>query len=108
MREVDGEVVEVPIQRPRNYELAVIEDKPLADRIWERLQKRAGAAIDRFVRREGCGAPLGLTHRLRCLRYTGDDRFEPHYDRIVEDDQVGSSRAVFLVAPASLQRHTQP
>ena len=105
MREVDGEAIEVPIQRPRNYELAVIEDKPLADRIWERLRKRAGAAIDRFVRREGCGAPLGLTHRLRCLRYTGDDRFEPHYDRIVEDDQVGGRGVAATLLPSPLQTH---
>lgn len=57
----------------------------------------AATDIAKFVEREpGCQGPLGLTHRLRLLRYEADDRFDPHYDRVVPDDK-GESESLITV-----------
>jgi 2OG-Fe(II) oxygenase superfamily len=69
------------------YHLAVMQNAAFADTLWERLQASDGVleAIVTFAQREGRGLPLGLTPRLRLLRYTGADRFDAHYDRVVPE-----------------------
>ena len=97
---VDGQSILVPILNPRRYRLAVLHDQEFADRLWQRLRRRALDAIGPWARARGHGEPLGLCGRLRVLCYAGDgeDRFEPHYDRIVpEDDGLSRSLVTVLV-----------
>jgi hypothetical protein len=68
------------------YKLAVMNDVAMSEIIWSRLRERVGDEIRKFSEREACGSPFYLTPRLRLLCYTGEDRFDAHYDRIVPDD----------------------
>jgi len=95
--EVDGESIIVPILNPRQYRLAVLNDAVFADRMWQRLQRRALDAIAPWARARGHGEPLGLCGRLRVLCYSGgEDRFDAHYDRIVPEDD-GMTRSLITV-----------
>ncbi|CAK4072622.1 unnamed protein product [Aphanomyces euteiches] len=80
------------------YCLSVMENQQFANIIWQRiLNSEAFASIYKYSEREGCGMPLGLAPRLRLLRYEGDDRFEPHYDRIVPDEATGSESLITVL-----------
>ncbi|KAG5175457.1 hypothetical protein JKP88DRAFT_338462 [Tribonema minus] len=81
------------------YQLAVMENRPFAEALWERLQACDGVleAILAFAEREGRGMPVGLTPRLRMLRYAGDDRFDAHYDRVVPEEARGCESLITVL-----------
>ena len=82
--EAAGEGYSVAIQNPRNYSLGVFHDAGVSDGLWARLEARAGAALAAFADSRGERPPLGLNERLRVLRYAPGERFEPHYDLVVD------------------------
>ena len=92
--EAAGDGFKVAIQQPRNYSLGVFKDDVLRRGLWRRLEGRAGAALDAFRLARGEARPLGLNERLRVLRYEAGERFEPHYDLVVDD---GASRSLVTV-----------
>lgn len=84
------------------YHICVMKDHAFADRVWSRLLNKTSsgvaAAIEKFIQREpGVEAALGLTHRIRLLRYQDGDRFDPHFDRIVTDEQAGQESLITVL-----------
>ncbi|KAK7238337.1 hypothetical protein SO694_00023129 [Aureococcus anophagefferens] len=82
--EAAGEGYSVAIQNQRNYSLGVFHDAGVSDGLWARLEARAGAALAAFADSRGERPPLGLNERLRVLRHAPGERFEPHYDLVVD------------------------
>ena len=87
------------IANPRNYSLGVFEDAALEGALWRRISASAGgAALEKFRAFRDEAPPRGLNGRLRILRYGAGERFEPHYDLVVADDDGGRrSLATVLV-----------
>ena len=95
---VDGVVTYIPIQKPKKYKVSVFEDAALGDDLWARLRARCGASIAAFAERDGWAPARGLNKRMRVLHYSGADQFEPHYDRVVpEEDSDRHSLITVLV-----------
>lgn len=87
----------IAIQQPRTYSLGVFKDEVLSDGLWRRLAERCGPSLEAFFgdkRGEAAPAPLGLNSRLRVLRYAPGERFEAHYDAVVDD---GHQRSLVTV-----------
>ncbi|KAH8044846.1 hypothetical protein JL722_14505 [Aureococcus anophagefferens] len=79
--EAAGEGYSVAIQNPRNYSLGVFHDAGVSDGLWARLEARAGAALAAFADSRG-GRRWGSTSGSAALR--PGERFEPHYDLVVD------------------------
>jgi hypothetical protein len=75
------------LENTRIHEQATTEKPTLADEMWTRMKERLQPAMAQFAARNGCGPPVGINPRFRVLRYSGDDRFDAHYDGYIK---VGS------------------
>lgn len=95
--EVAGEMYQIKLLKPRNYRLALFEDRELSDKIYNSLQERAGPALASFTDRVKCGSPLGVNRRLRVLGYREGDQFEPHYDQCIRDEERSQESLITIL-----------
>ena len=98
VRSDNGSVVPLQFANATKYQLVVHDDPRTGDELWRRIGPRIESALAPFQIKALSGPPLGVCPRLRVLRYTdADHRFDPHYDRIVAEDDGRRSLLTVLM-----------
>lgn len=98
--ENENEFIMIDLLNPRKYRLALLHDPIATSQLWKALAPRIQHPLSLFLVREGISPEdcTGLNPRLRVLHYssTASDRFEPHYDQMIIDDNEWSHITVLL------------
>eukprot|EP00565_Helicotheca_tamesis_P004807 CAMPEP_0185737818 /NCGR_PEP_ID=MMETSP1171-20130828/31359_1 /TAXON_ID=374046 /ORGANISM="Helicotheca tamensis, Strain CCMP826" /LENGTH=251 /DNA_ID=CAMNT_0028408827 /DNA_START=125 /DNA_END=880 /DNA_ORIENTATION=- len=97
MENSEGEMQTFHVQNPRLHKRATIDDSEFAQVIWNRLSGPLSEHMSRFAKRVKCGPPISINPRLRVLKYTGNDSFQPHFDGFTRLNDTAASLCSVLI-----------